>query len=131
MTRHLTVLAALTMSAFSLAQEFCGPADVLYIYDGDTYFIKLETKLLGEDVIFPNIKIRSANLDAPEVRGPEREEGLKTLYRLRELVQSAQETYFCTEMERGNFGRLLGVLFVDGESVEDILIREGLAKKYK
>ena len=48
---------------------------VTKVYDGDTITVDID---LGFDILFKNQKIRLSRINTPEVRGEEREEGLKS-----------------------------------------------------
>ena len=58
-------------------------AYVRKVYDGDTVTVDID---LGFDIILHKQKIRLLRINAPEVRGIERELGLKSRDALREKV---------------------------------------------
>ena len=58
-------------------------AYVRKVYDGDTITVDFD---LGFGVVLKSQKIRLLRIDAPEVRGKERPEGLKSRDALRKLI---------------------------------------------
>ena len=58
-------------------------AFVRKIYDGDTITVDID---LGFDVVLKDQKIRLVRINAPEVRGKERPEGLKSRDALRSKI---------------------------------------------
>jgi micrococcal nuclease len=98
-------------------------AFVLNVYDGDT--ITTDTDL-GFNV-HQMQKIRIYGIDAPEVRGEEREEGLKSRDALRALILNKE-----VELEShgfGKYGRVIAEVYVDDTiNVSDWLVRNGYAE---
>ena len=58
-------------------------AFVRKVYDGDTVTVDID---LGFDVVLKGQKIRLVRINAPEVRGKERPEGLKSRDALRNKI---------------------------------------------
>jgi len=106
---------------------------VLKIIDGDS--VRLDTDC-GFGITLTNQSCRVALIDTPESRvnikryperAAEKELGLKAKKRLTELLQG-EVILHC--LERDKYGRLLGELYVEGKSVGDTLVEEGLACVY-
>jgi len=101
-------------------------AHVVSVYDGDTLRADVD---LGFFTWIKNEQFRLARINAPEVRGDEREDGLRTRDRLRELVLG-QDVIIETE-KKGKYGRYIAEVFLDTErglvNVNDRLVHEGLA----
>ena len=76
-------------------------------------------------------KIRLLRINAPEVRGEERELGLKSRDALREKIGSKWIKLKTQQDKKGKYGRWLGELWLDDECVNDWLLKEGYAKEYK
>jgi micrococcal nuclease len=124
-------------------------AKVSGIYDGDT--------LTGIIEIFPGrfcqLKFRLRGIDTPELYGNEREKARLAMYRVVEIVTGAKQDHLspkeiksllngggefyvyvkCSKFEK--YGRVLADVFAesayeDGESINDILLAEGLAVPY-
>lgn len=110
-------------------------AEVTEVYDGDTITINLD---LGLSMWRTNQKIRLWKINAPEVRGPEREEGLRVRDFVRDLILG-KPVLIRTILDKhgadrtGKYGRLLGEVLVEGEAGESInvnqlLLDRGLVK---
>lgn len=111
-------------------------ARVTDIYDGDTLTVDID---LGMGVWRVGQTIRLWGLDTPEVRGSSREEGLRVRDFVRGLLQG-KVVLLRTILDKrgtdktGKFGRLLGILLLEGDDGEIInvnqkLIQLGMAKK--
>lgn len=91
------------------------------VVDGDTIW------LAGE-------KIRIADIDAPETHDPrcasEKELGDRATERLQELLDSGTVTLAPIDRDKDVYGRKLRLVLVDGKSVGDTLVAEGLARWY-
>ena len=103
-------------------------AFVRKVYDGDTITVDID---LGFDVVLKGQKIRLTRINAPEVRGKERPEGLVSRDALREKVLDKWITIKTKKDKKGKFGRWLGELWVDDTCVNDWLLIEGYAEVYK
>jgi micrococcal nuclease len=93
------------------------------VVDGDTI------RLNGE-------KVRLVGLNTPEISGPacpaEAAKGEQAKSRLLDLLNSGKLVFAATaDRNRDRYGRLLREVRVDGESVADIMIWEGLAEPYQ
>jgi len=91
---------------------------VIRVADGDTITILLAGNIQE--------RIRLADIDAPELGQPFSEQS--RLY-LSELC--AGKTVTIEYKERDIYGRILGVVIVDGINVNEAIVREGLAWEYK
>ena len=103
--------------------------EVLKVYDGDTITVRLD---LGFGISKKD-NIRFARINAPEIRGEERPQGLISRDWLRERISKAvQENKILiikTEKDRkGKYGRYIGELYIDGVCVNDELVSESLAE---
>jgi micrococcal nuclease len=101
----------------------------------------------GDTVTLPGYRqrIRLVGFNTPEVFSPkcnrEFQAGTRATARLKELLRTARTLEFqrvacsCEPGTEGtrkcNHGRLCGSLYADGRDVGDILIREGLAARYR
>lgn len=99
-------------------------ATVVRVYDGDTITVDID---LGFGVILSSQVIRLLGVNTPEVRGPERPEGLRVRDEVRELIPIGSEIVIRTSKDRkGKYGRWLAeVFFQGGRSLNDILIENG------
>lgn len=102
-------------------------ARVVSVYDGDTVRADVD---LGFFTWIKNEQFRLARINAPEVRGPSRNDGLRSRNRLRELVLD-QDVVIETE-KKGKFGRYIAEIFLDTENgrinINDRLVDEGFAE---
>lgn len=115
---------ALALSSFvylNVCNEY--NAHVEYVYDGDTITVDVE---LGF-TIHKEEKLRLARIDAPELRGDERPQGLIARDALRELIDNKEITF--TDEGTGKYGRTIAEVFVnDTINVSDWLVRNGYAE---
>jgi micrococcal nuclease len=104
-------------------------ATVASVYDGDTITANID---LGFNITIRE-KIRLQGINTPEVRGSEREEGLRSRDALRAQIDG-KEIYLKTEKDKkGKYGRYIGTILqeVDGElvNINQWLVSEGLAEE--
>lgn len=103
-------------------------AHVTAVYDGDTVTVDID---LGLKIWQRGEKLRLYGINAPEMRGEEREQGIVSRDRLRELILD-QDVIIKTYLDKsGKYGRLLATIYLDGieKSVNQILVDEGLAEE--
>ena len=103
-------------------------AYVRKVYDGDTITVDID---LGFGIILQGQKIRLLRINTPEIRGQEREEGLKSRNFLREKVGSKWVKIKTEKDKKGKYGRWLAEVWIDSTCVNDLLVSEGLAEEYK
>ena len=103
-------------------------AFVRKVDDGDTVTVAID---LGFDVVLKDQKIRLTKINAPEVRGKERPEGLKSRDALRAKIGNRWIKIKTQKDKKGKYGRWLGEIWLEELCVNDWLISEGLAKIYK
>ena len=103
-------------------------AFVRKVYDGDTVTVDID---LGFEVMLKGQKIRLVRINAPEVRGEQREEGLKSRDALRGKIGNRWVKIKTQKDKKGKYGRWLGEIWYEDECVNDWLITEGHAKVYK
>lgn len=129
-------LLFMLVSAFALGQvnvvygSYGGAVvNVVSVYDGDTFKVNVDG---WPDVVGRNISVRVAGIDTPEMRGKcEYEKQLA-----REAKQFAADRLMGAEMvrlvniKRGKYFRLVAVVYVDGVSLGEALIKQGLAVRY-
>lgn len=103
-------------------------AYVVGVYDGDTITVNID---LGLRMGVSKEKLRLFGIDAPEVRGEAREEGLRSRDRLRELVLHQEVTIQTIKDKKGKYGRYLARVWIGDRCVNDVLVEEGLARPYE
>ena len=99
------------------------------VYDGDTCTVDID---LGLRTWIRSEKIRLHRINAPELRGPEREAGLKSRDFLRSQIEG-KEVYIQTfKDKKGKYGRYIADIWLQAESgtwinVNDLLVEKGYA----
>jgi len=73
-------------------------------------------------------KIRLYGIDAPEVRGAEREDGLQTRDYLRNLLRGEDLVIQTYKDRTGKYGRWLGIIWIDDLNVNRHLVQMELAE---
>lgn len=101
-------------------------AVITAVYDGDTVTADID---LGLHVWLRGEKLRLARIDAPELRGAERPQGLVSRDFLRGLVLG--ESVWLHTVRRGKYGRYLAELWLDDDrNVNDVMVASGQAQPY-
>ena len=94
---------------------------VTCVVDGDTF------RLSGE-------RIRIADIDAPEINPPrceaERVKGEAAKRRLRELLNAGPFSLVAGMRDEDRYGRKLRTVMRDGRSIGDMLVEDGLARRW-
>lgn len=89
----------------------------------------------GDTLYLEGVKIRIADIDAPETHDPkcasEQELGDRATQRLIRLVNSGEVTLSPIGRDEDGYGRKLRIVMVDGVSVGKTLVGEGLARWYE
>ena len=101
-------------------------ARVTGAYDGDTITVDLD---LGLGVWKIGEKIRLSGLNAPEIRGPQRPQGLISRDWLRERVVGKVIIIHTEKDKTGKYGRLIGTVYLDGENINELMISLGMAER--
>ena len=100
------------------------------VIDGDTIEVTVD---LGFR-IFHNITVRLLGINAPEARTKDLEEkakGLEAKDFLRIYMDDNKNSFMTVDSRKlDSFGRSLGDVFVDGENLSDLMLREGHAVHY-
>jgi endonuclease YncB( thermonuclease family) len=105
------------------------PDQVVDVYDGDTFKIDLPSMhpLFGDD-----LSIRLFGVDTPEMRGTTDE--VKALaMQAQQVTEKALKGASKIELrnpQRGKYFRIISEVWIDGESLADMLKAKGLAKDY-
>ena len=105
---------------------------VTRVVDGDTIDAEID---LGFDIkIFKRIRLHG--IDAPETRTRDKAEkaaGFKAKAYLEGVVKDNNNILYLHSMDKGKYGRCIGILFApdfQDESINDALVNEGHAKLY-
>ena len=104
-------------------------AYVSKVYDGDTITCDIDC---GFGVHLKDQKIRLHGINAPEMKGPERLTGgtdAKTA--LAGKVLNKNIILKTLNDKRGKYGRILGIVWLDGQNINEWLLENGYAKVYE
>lgn len=106
-------------------------AEVISVYDGDTIRVNIDLGFgiqnFGE--AGKGLSLRLYGIDAPEVRGSQKESGKETRDFLRSLILGKKVTLQTIKDTKGKYGRYLAIIYIDElqTSVNDYLVQLGLA----
>lgn len=106
--------------------EYKYSATVLRVVDGDTLDLRVDCgfRVWMED------RFRLYGINAPEVYGEEKEKGLEAKHYLESVLPVGKPVIVETFKPKDKYGRWLGVIYADGDSVNDLMIVAGQAKPY-
>jgi len=101
---------------------------VLSIYDADTIRVDID---LGMNLSLMNQSMRFNRINAPEVRGESREEGLKARDYLRERIDQKKVLIQTEKDEKEKYGRYLAEVWLKENgtyvNINDELVKKGFA----
>lgn len=104
-------------------------AKVISVYDGDTCTVHID---LGLKMWVHSEKIRLSRINAPEMRGPEKEQGRQSRDYLRGLILGKNILLQTQKDQQGKYGRYLGEIWleIDGQwqNVNNMLVQNGFAE---
>lgn len=111
-------------------QLYLYEATVTGVYDGDTITVNID---LGLTTSINGEKIRLYRINTPEVRGPEKPEGIKARDFLRGLILDKKIVIETIKDKKGKYGRYLGEIHLqleDGSwlNINDHLVKNGFAE---
>jgi endonuclease YncB( thermonuclease family) len=113
------------------AKSFGDYSGAIYLrnYDGDTITFNLPGlhSIIGE-----KISIRVNGIDTPEIKGKcekEKYDAQQVRDMVADILKDAEQITL-KNMERGKYFRIAADVFVDGESLADMLIEAGMAVRY-
>ncbi|MGA7837469.1 MAG: thermonuclease family protein [Ignavibacteriaceae bacterium] len=108
-------------------------AVVTSVYDGDSCTVDID---LGLHTWIHGEKIRLMRINAPEIRGQDREKGLVSRNFLIELILGKKVILGTFKDKKAKDGRYLGEIWIFDEedeliNVNDLLVEKGLAEYYE
>lgn len=101
-------------------------ANVTAVYDGDTITVDID---LGLKTIIKGEKIRLHRINAPEMRGPEKEKGKESRDFLRSLILDNEIFLETIKDKKGKYGRYLGEIHVEKSPGKFVLVNDLMVKK--
>lgn len=104
-------------------------AAVKKVYDGDTCTVNID---LGLGMWVHGENLRLYRINAPEVRGPERPEGLRSRDFLCKKILGKEVVIETSKDKKGKYGRYLADIWLKDDSgnwinVNDLLVQQGYA----
>ena len=93
-------------------------AKILNVYDADTVTALVD---LGFG-ISTKMKIRLHGIDAPELRGEERPEGLAARNYLRGMIDDREVVIETIKDKTGKYGRYLGIIYFNDQNINNLLV---------
>jgi micrococcal nuclease len=119
------------LASSAAADPACGlyqyKADITKVYDGDTITADID---LGFNTWRRNEHLRMNGIDAPEVKGDEKAEGIKARDALAARILD-KTLMICTIKDKTEkFGRYLVNVYIGDELVNDWMVAQGYAVPY-
>lgn len=108
----LVLLAFLALATPAPEALYHYRAEVVSVYDGDTVTTNLD---LGMNVWIRKAKLRLYGINAPELRGEEKERGKVARDFLRGLLENREVIVETVKDKKGKYGRWLATLWVKGK----------------
>lgn len=117
-------------------QKYIYQCKVLSVYDGDTIRVSVDLGFgfnwKGEDG--KGLRIRLAGINTPELKGSQKEAGLKSRDELKKLLSDGEIILQTIKDEKEKFGRYLGIIWKkEGDtwiSINEKMLNEGFAEVY-
>lgn len=103
-------------------------AIITEVYDGDTITADVD---LGFNIWAKSLKLRLSGIDAPELRGEERTEGLRVRDIVRQMILSKNVIIQTEKDKTGLYGRWLCRVILDGTDINQWLLEQNLVKPYQ
>ena len=120
-------LALVLAATPAAAHDYCYRAEVVRVIDGDTIVANVD---LGFRTWRHHEHLRLISIDAPEMRGDERMQGINSRNALAQRVLGRM-VRICTEKDRtGKYGRYLATIWLGEENINEWMLQEGLAEPY-
>jgi micrococcal nuclease len=98
------------------------------IYDGDSVRVDIDLGFNNWELDMP---VRFYGIDAPEIRGDERPEGLISKAWLEEHMPVGSKVLMKSHKDKSDkYGRYLATFYVDGVNINEKMVSEGFAEVY-
>ena len=107
--------------------DYIYKAHVTDVYDGDTITVDID---LGLNTWIKDVKLRLARIDTPEIRGDEREEGLRVRDYVRDMILDKDVIIQTFKDKTGKYGRYIVEVLIDETNLNDHLLENGMAEEY-
>lgn len=100
-------------------------AFITKVYDGDSPTADID---LGFNVTLKNQKIRLYGINTPEVRGPQRDEGIFVRDCVRDLILNEEVILESYLDKSGKYGRWLAMIWLGDLNINEYLVDQELAE---
>ena len=107
---------------------------IIRVIDGDTIVCKITVDIGFKVYAEMTQVVRLAGINAPEIRGVEKLDGLLSKGYLLTRVQKAQivnSDFKLRTFKTDSFGRYVAELYIDNKNINKELVQEGFAKEDK
>jgi len=101
-------------------------AHIKAVYDGDTVTAVVDLGFLH----YQEMKLRLLGIDTPELRGPEKEQGIVVRDILREMILGKEVEIHTRKDKQGKYGRYLATIILDEVNINEWLVDNGHAEVY-
>ena len=108
--------------------KYCYRAYISSVYDGDTVTCNID---LGFGMLMNKQKIRLYGINAPEIRGDEYEYGIIIRNKLRKLILDKWITLYTIKDRKGKYGRWLGIIYLNDQNINKLLLEDETVNEYK
>ena len=102
---------------------------IISVYDGDTFRVNIDSL---PSIVGKNIPVRLEGVDTPEINGKcqyEKDLALEARDFVRSKLANAVEILL-NDLQRGKYFRIVAKVYIDGVSLEEELLQNGLAYQY-
>jgi len=106
---------------------YCYRAHVCSVHDGDTIRADID---LGFKISIINTSLRLAGIDAPELRGSEKERGVDARNALAARIAGRDIVVETDRDKAGKYGRYFATVWLNGENINKWMIDNGYATAY-
>jgi len=127
--RYVFIVLVMNMVMLAAVYEDATVSKVHNVYDGDTITVDIYGY---PDVVGKKIGVRIAGIDTPELRGKcvtEKKLAIKAKEYVAMIVKTGKVVVL-KNVQRDKYFRVLADVYVDGVSVSELLISNGMARRY-
>ena len=106
------------------ANPYIYSASIVRVVDGDTVDAMVDLGFRSS----VRLRFRLFGINAPEVRGPERAEGIQSTHWLKRRIEFQDVIINTHQDSTGKFGRYLATIWRDNVNINEQMVELGLAK---
>jgi micrococcal nuclease len=101
---------------------------VARVIDGDTVVVSLDVQFLYLNMTIHDITFRLVGINTPEIKGEEKEEGLKVKEYVKELIEGEEIEVIVHGFDKYG-GRWDATVYHKGKNINAHLLRKGMGEK--